>query len=512
MKNQLDRREFLKLAGLVPVSLAAGRFLANPGIGAIHTQSSPEPKNVLVVVFDAWSAYNISLYGYARQTTPNLARLAERAVVYHNHFAGGNFTTPGTASLLTGALPWSHRAFRYNSTVAESFATQNFFSAFQNHYRIAYSHNPLVNTLFDQFHEHIDEYVPQSRLFLLNDGPIQTLFKHDQDIATVSWARAIKRSEFGYSYSLYLAHLYERLRERKIKRYKPEYPRGLPNVTGDNYFLLDQAVDWLGDRLLAAPSPFMAYFHFLPPHFPYKTHRDFAGALKGDGFEPVYKPWDIFHENKSPDNLLKARTDYDEFILYADREFERFFKHLEESGLLENTWVVLTGDHGELFERGIMGHSTPMMIQPINRIPLMVFEPGRRERLDIYTPTSAADVLPTLLHVTGQAPAGWTEGSVLPPFAPSEPDPDRSLYAVEAKKNDQFAPFVLASFMMVKWPYKLAYYFGYKELDGGERVDLYDIQADPEEMNNLYPAQPAVSAAMFDELKARLAEKNEPYR
>jgi glucan phosphoethanolaminetransferase (alkaline phosphatase superfamily) len=157
--------------------------------GAIHTQTSPGTKNVLVVVFDAWSAYNMSLYGYGRETTPNLARLADKAVVYHNHFAGGNFTTPGTASLLTGSLPWSHRAFRYNSRVAEPYANQNLFSAFQNHYRISYSHNPLVNTFFDQFRDNLDEYVPQYRLFLLNDGLIQNIFKNDQDIATVSQAR-----------------------------------------------------------------------------------------------------------------------------------------------------------------------------------------------------------------------------------------------------------------------------------------------------------------------------------
>ncbi len=66
---------------------------------------------MVVIVFDAFSAYNISLYGYQRETTPNIARWAERAVVYHNHNAGGNFTIPGTASLLTGTYPWTHRAF-----------------------------------------------------------------------------------------------------------------------------------------------------------------------------------------------------------------------------------------------------------------------------------------------------------------------------------------------------------------------------------------------------------------
>jgi arylsulfatase A-like enzyme len=366
--------------------------------------------------------------------------------------------------------------------------------------------------LFDQFQEHLDEYVPRYRLFLLNDSLIQSVFGGDQDIATLSWARAIKRQEFGYSYSLFLAHLYERIRERQIKRFKPEFPRGLPNFTGDNYFLLEQAVDWLGDRLLAIPRPFLAYLHFLPPHFPYKTHREFYRAFEGDGFRPVEKPEDIFHENKSPEHLLKERTNYDEFILYTDREIYRFFNQLEAAGLLENTWVVVTSDHGELFERGVMGHSTPMLFQPITRIPLVIFEPGRQARLDIHTPTSAADLLPTLLHVTGQPSPDWSEGSVLPPFAPAEPDPRRNVYAVQARHSDQFAPLVEASLMLVKWPYKLAYYFGYEIQEGSQRIDLFDLQADPEELNNLYPTQRATGDALLKELKAKLAEKDQPYR
>ena len=110
MNHQITRRDFLKLAGLLPVSIATPRFLGSlDALGG--TQN--DPQNVIVIVFDAWSAYHMSLYGYQRETTPNIARLADRAVVYHNHYAGGNFTTPGTASILTGALPWSHRAFQH---------------------------------------------------------------------------------------------------------------------------------------------------------------------------------------------------------------------------------------------------------------------------------------------------------------------------------------------------------------------------------------------------------------
>jgi glucan phosphoethanolaminetransferase (alkaline phosphatase superfamily) len=127
MKSNITRRDFLKLTGMLPLSLAAPRFLNS--LEPFH-QAQDKPPNVIVVVLDAFSALDISLYGYQRETTPNLARLAERAVVYHNHYAGGNFTTPGTASLLSGMLPWKHRQFVHYGEGSEAFIKNNIFQRF----------------------------------------------------------------------------------------------------------------------------------------------------------------------------------------------------------------------------------------------------------------------------------------------------------------------------------------------------------------------------------------------
>jgi len=507
MNRLLDRREFLKLAGLLSLSYAIPRF----GMVPRASQPTPGGQNVLLVVFDALSAHQTSLYGYHRQTMPNLDQLAERAIVYHNHFAGGNFTTPGTASLLTGTLPWTHRAINYNGTVDEPYVKKNIFRAFQNHYRIAYSHNPLVNTLLFQFTGDLDEFIPRERFFLASDGFIQTLFNADEDIATVSWARTIKRKEEGYAYSLFLTHLYEQYREGKVANFKPLFPRGLPNTGGDNYFLLEQAIDGIGNRLVVVPQPFFGYFHFLPPHYPYKTHRDFYGKFERDGWKPVDKPDDLFSQKKSTKTLLKWRIWYDEYLIYVDREFRRLFDYLEGSGLLENTWVVFTSDHGEMFERGISGHITPVLHQPVIRVPLLIFEPGRETREDVYTPTSAIDLLPTLLQVTGQEIPDWVEGVVLPPIAPTSPDPERSLYAVQAKHNEKYAPLTRATTTIVKGRHKLLYFFGYDDLVGRERIELYDLEEDPEELNDLYLARKEIGAELLEELKAKLTEVNKPY-
>jgi arylsulfatase A-like enzyme len=171
----------------------------------------------------------------------------------------------------------------------------------------------------------------------------------------------------------------------------------------------------------------------------------------------------------------------------------------------------LTSDHGEMFERGVVGHQTPLLYEPLVHIPLMIFEPGRKTRLEIQALTSAVDLLPTLLHVTGQSPADWTEGMVLPPYSSSYPNEDRSVFALEARTNKKYAPLTVATTILLKGQYKLIYFFGYDELAGRERIELYDIRADPEEMNDLSISKRETTNEMLNELKEKLAEKNKPY-
>jgi arylsulfatase A-like enzyme len=522
MSHWVTRRDFLKLAGLIPVSIAAPRF---SGSLDSFNRAQNNPQNVIVVVFDAWSAYHLSLYGYPRDTAPNISRLADRAVVYHNHYAGGNFTTPGTASLLTGTLPWMHRAFQPGGKVSDDFVDKNVFSAFGNYYRITYSHNLWANILLRQFRDDLENYIPKSKYFLTEDDSgsnqsfflsgdkvIQSFFRNDEDIALVSWIRAMENEQDGYAYSLFLSPLYvdnrKRFYEARFAELKALFPRGIPKDDYDN-FLLEHAIDGIGNMLVTTPQPFMGYFHFWPPHAPYNTHRDFNRRFYQDGYTSPIKPIDIFGDTGPK---TKNRTEYDEYILYIDREFGRFYEHLRENGLLENTWVVLTSDHGEMFERGIEGHRTPVLYEPVVRVPLLIFEPGRESRTDIYSNTSAVDVLPTLLHVTGQAEAGWTEGAVLPPFAPGEPDAGREVCVVQAEKSEQFGPLTVATLTLRKGDYKLLYFFGYEELGtDGERVELYNIKDDPEELNDLYGVEKETGQELLDSLKAKLKEVNAPY-
>jgi len=510
--SKINRRDFLKLAGAISIGSLAPQFLFKPGLG----NANGDQQNVLMIIFDAWSAHHLSLHGYPRETMPNLNKLVEKAIVYHNHYSAGKFTTPGTASLLSGVLPWTHRATAHNDTVSDNFLDKNLFSLFPHYHRIAYSHNILANTLLKQFFLEIDDYISRESLFISSDKLVELFFSRDEDIASVSWIRALKQSGTGYSYSLNFPRIYEALKKRKINRIidriKGDFPRGLPFVNDDEYYILEDSINFMQETLPTISHPFLGYFHLLPPHSPYKTRKDFVDAFQNDGYKPVKKPEHIFSRSHSQESLDKWRTLYDEFILYADAEFARLYNSLEQAGVLENTWVILTSDHGELFERGVIGHMAPMMFQPVLKIPLIIFEPGRKSRLDVLENTSSIDVLPTLMKVTKQEIPTWLEGELLPPFNQNARPKDRDIYSMHIVGSDKHQPVAKASMVLYRGEYKLVYYFGYKETENqDEIVELYNVKNDPEELNELSSIKPDITNEMLQTIKAKLAEVNEPY-
>jgi arylsulfatase A-like enzyme len=505
----IDRRDFLKLAGLAPLSLALSPLMRGHGASQGQTQGRP---NVLILVFDALSALNLSLSGYGRVTMPNLERLAKRAIVYHNHYAASNFTSSGTASLLTGTLPWTHRAIEDNGKIAGPVVDRNIFRVFEDYHGIAFSHNSWAMTLLDQFRESLDELVPREMMYLATfDAPIHRAFYRDNDVADVAWARSVKLRD-GYSYSLFLSRFYAVVREAALAGVPARFPRGVPMNESSDVFLLEQSTDWVGQHLRTTPQPFIGYFHFLPPHAPYRTSLEFFDRFAADGLRPADKPMAEFGTVEEQDYSLTARTQYDEFILYADWAFGELYDSLERSGVLDNTWLIVTSDHGEMFERGLVGHGNPTLYEPVIRVPLIIFEPGRESGMEIVTPSSSVDVLPTMAQVTGHAIPGWTEGLVLPPFAAEGAASDRGIYAVQARKSRQTAPLTRATITLLKGPYKIIYYMGYVELGVDEMVKVFDTLGDPEELVDLASTHPGLTADLLAELKISLVRSDAPYQ
>jgi len=503
MKSSLTRRDFLKLFSLLPLlSLPLPDLQQQQSPLKLQT---PAGQNILIFVFDALSARHMSVYGYPRSTTPNLERFAQGAAVYHSHHSGGNFTTSGTASLLTGVYPWTHRAIHLNGTTLESFNNKNIFSAYpQGGFTCAFTHNLLAEILLQQFRANISLFKRTRELAIDDPEYSDRLFASDYDVSLVSEQLILRGGETKPS-SLLGGLLYRFLRLSQKSHmadiYGPQFPRGIPNLD-DVYFVLEDAINWLINELPAVQKPYLSYFHILPPHEPYYPRKDFIGRFQ-DNFIPAAKPPSLFSDGRSDEALNKNRMEYDEYLAYADEEFGRLYDSMLQKGILDNSIVIVTADHGEMFERGIAGHVTPTLYEPVTHIPLLISVPGQTQRRDIYSHTSCVDLLPTLASLSGQPLPSWGEGLVLPGFSADPVQKDRSVFTVEAKSSPKQGPLNKATVALVKGDYKLIYYRGYPK---NPMPELYNLSNDPEELQDLAGAQPSVAAALQQEIEDKLRQ------
>src|SRR5690349_8621184 len=176
----ISRRDFLKLSGAIAAgALAPGRL---PALG----EAEHKP-NIIIVLCDALSAMHLSLHGYPRRTSPNIDAFAERSTVYHAHYSGGNFTTTGTACMLTGMHAWKHRAINYGGLVRAEFVQDNPFSLLGAGYRrLGFSQNPWPDRLMGQYQQDVDRFLSPAAYSLLGDYSSSRLFGNDRALASLA--------------------------------------------------------------------------------------------------------------------------------------------------------------------------------------------------------------------------------------------------------------------------------------------------------------------------------------
>ncbi len=503
MSGGLGRREFLKLMGLLPAMEVRWPWREGGQTG--------QP-NVVILVFDTLSAQHVTLHGYGRETTPNLARFAERATVYHNCYSAGNFTTPGTASLLTGTYPWTHRALHLHGVVQEAYRERSLFHLFpEETYKIAYTHNPWVGILLDQFRAGLSEIKPTEDLYLDYGAALERLFL--TDVQGVQWSEKLILQGFPLSSSLFLSSLYRSLRSRSGQRlmaaYGDRYPRGVPNHEDVRFFLLEHATNWILRQLLELPRPFLAYIHLLPPHEPYKPSSEFIGLFE-DERQPPQKPRRYFPWVHSEAELNRFRLEYDEYLAYTDAELGSMLDFMDRQGILDDTLLVFTSDHGQLFERGIHGHVTETVYEGVIRVPLLISKPGQATGEEFHDYVSLVDVLPTLLHSVGRAAPAWCEGQILPGFESGLKNSDRAVFVLEAKSNPKRGAIKRGTLALLREDLKLIHYFGYGRFE--DAIEAYDLRDDREELSDLSSSNDSSLDGLVTMMKEKLEEINAPFQ
>jgi arylsulfatase A-like enzyme len=490
---KLSRRDFLKLAALyLPAATLSRPLRALTGMGAADS-SLP---NVIILVFDAMTARNLSVYGYPRKTSPNFERFAERSTFFHNYNSAGNYTVPGTSSLLTGMYPWTHRAINHSGLVRRDMLDRNIFALLGNEYtRMGFAQNGWASLIMTQFMKDIDIHLSQAEFSVLSqiagDYFSDTFAYRALDDFMFKMERSPSSLVLG---SIARTILYEQAKKIPTK----DYPRGIPK-TGSYpvYFLLEDVFAGLVKTFNEYKTPNFSYVHLFPPHAPYSPLRQFYGMFWDDKYFPPSKPKHKLGDGYDERKVYIGRLSYDEYLATVDYEFGRFIDALDVAGVLDRSYLIITSDHGELLERGCKGHDTPLLYDPIIHSPLIISAPGQRTRTDIHAPVNSVDILPTILHLAGKPIPDWCEGEILPGFGGKE-NYERSTFSVEAKLNPAFAPLQTATIAMRKGPYKLIYFKGYFGFE--DWFELYNHENDLEELNDLYTSEKAIAAQMKDEM------------
>jgi len=502
MKN-LSRRDFLKLLALSSVGAAASA--AYPHVDTLYQQSSGKP-NILIFVLDALSARHMSLYGYQRETTPNLTKFASHANVYHTHYSTANFTSSGTASLLSGLHPWNHRAINLGGPVRRDLIDHNIFRLMgDDYYKVAFTQNTWADVLLRQYRDDLDIYLPVTSFIYKMRMPVPSTLSHSDQIVThyvyddfLSFSPKVFNPLPG---SLFLGSLglFNEQLTKKLEDPSNEYPYGIPSNALNFYFFNSEVFSKVSEviqNLVNQTLPVFGYFHLFAPHFPYRPRKEFTGIFPEINF-PDKPRHGLAIMDLTREALDNYRNHYDEYIANVDAEFGIMMETFDEVGILDNSYIIVTSDHGESFERGEFAHGTYLLYDPVIHIPLLISSPGQKERLDVFSPTSSVDVLPTLLSLGGKENPDNLERRILPGMGGQE-DFQRSLFAIEAKENSAFEPLTEGTFTLIKEGKKLIYYTGYTQYP--ETFELYDLVEDIEETNDLFARDPITAARMKDEL------------
>ena len=301
------------------------------------TAAQPAPLAILYLV-DTLRADHTGVYGYKRNTTPELDAFAKDAIVFEAAVAHASWTKPSVASILTSHLPGQHRAVQLRDpldpsqvTVAGRLDARGFATGAAIANSVIYGEESAFDRGFD--------------FFAGLHGDDDTRSKLVGADVVVDTALAFLRSR-----------------------------RGLPT------FL---------------------YVHTMDPHVPYAPPAPFDRMFEphATAEHPARDPRSDY---KEPLDLERMVAQYDGDVAFGDREFGRFVRELKALGLYDDALVLFMADHGEEFlDHGRWLHGRSLFDELI-RIPLVLKLPGGHGRgARIERQVQGVDVMPTLLEAMG---------------------------------------------------------------------------------------------------------------
>jgi len=402
----------------------------------------PTGPSVVVILVDTLRADHLGLYGYPRDTSPNLDRWAAGATVFETAVAQASWTKPSVASLFTSLVPSVH-------------ATGS-----GTHVRREVTDGTLTMVPAPDDAPATSGHLPRGLL------TVAEVFREAGYRTIGLVANSLVAAEDGYG--------------QGFESYRT---LGDQEVTGE-----------AGRFLSEGPSrPFFLYLHYMAPHAPYDP------APAHDLFTNGDVPIDI-HGSATKDSINFTRTltlspaevrslvnQYDGEIHQADAEVAAVLDAMSTAGLQDETVVVLTADHGEEFmDHGMVWHESIHLYQELTWVPLVMAVPGDGRLARVDTPVMQIDIGPTLLDLAGIAPPDVMQGRSMVPLLRGEPMPPRAAFAEG-----------------LDWGHVAAVWADPRKLifdRENRRLEVYDFRTDPGERLDLLSTDPTARLALLDSL------------
>ncbi len=458
-RNQVAGSAVLPIVLAILVSCAQiGCQSDGPGEAPGNEATQP---NLILISIDTLRPDHLGCYGYERPTSATIDSLAQRGVVFDHAFAQASWTLPSHMSMFTSMYPHTHQVEDQGASLAEGIAT-----AAEALSESGYSTDGFVSWIFlssrfgfDRGFDRYDEIVPGRKIV---DG-----------------------------------------------RPKPFYP----DVTTLVDSVLVNFVD--AQPTPGTESPFYLFLHIFDPHIDYDPPLEYA-QIFDPSLESTERGSFQFLQNyiagrtaevpQLPDGALEQiRALYDGEIRHVDDQLSRLFGRLRAQGLLENTIVMLTSDHGEEFmEHGsIEGHQWTLYDEVLH-VPLIICFPDGRGAGTRFDPiVQTIDVAPTLLDLAGIPSPETFEGRSLRPILDGKPDLERATTFSQIKRYNQ------------KWAlrsreHKLIFTADTEARFAGPihpGFELYELAVDPTEQDNRFAEGNATADSLKLQLQGWILEK-----
>jgi len=348
---------------------------------SINRSNSPSNSpNIILISIDALRADHLSCYGYHRNTSPNIDRLAREGTIFKNCLSQATSTGPSHTSIFLSQYVWRHKVDTFKKRLGRSPATLAEILKDRNYTTAAFVGRGILSAKYE-----------------LNRG-----FEiYDDGSPGRGWCYEIS------SYINKLLSWLESVRNRK-------------------FFLFIHTYD-----VHAPYNPPSPYFDLYT-----KGHYEGTHLRMSKGIMPLK----LNASELTPEEIDYIMAVYDGGINYVDDQLGKIFEKLNQLGIYENTIIIITADHGEAFrEHGKLEHNSKPYIEEIH-VPLIMKGPGIPRNRIYENFVQHIDIVPTIFEILNIPQRGEMQGrSLLPLMNNCEIEEDFKTYSFGRRARNRFS-------------------------------------------------------------------------